>query len=353
MTTSGDLVVVDLRPELEAAYEAFVSTHPAALIHYGLGFRALVSTFLGCTSRHQVALRSDQVVGVLPVMERDGPFGRVLNSLPFYGSHGGVLARDDDARAALCRRWNDMASERDVSAATMVTNPLDDQGALDALVHHQEIEPRIGSISPLHPAMATTDALVRSLRGDVRYDVRRASAAGVEVRVENDALVEVYEAHDAHMRSIGGRAKPWAFFELLGETLRPGADFQVYVGRISGDLAAVLLVLYAYGTAEYFTPATVQAHRSAQPGALLLAEAMADASARGCVRWNWGGSGRGHEGVLRFKRKWGSVDHPYRYLVRVNDQELRSVPPATIVASYPDFFVLPFPASADAGPGDR
>jgi hypothetical protein len=62
--------------------------------------------------------------GVLPVLSKDGPLGRVVNSLPYYGSHGGPLASTPAVESVLVEAYNELARSDAVAAATMVGNPL-------------------------------------------------------------------------------------------------------------------------------------------------------------------------------------------------------------------------------------
>ena len=60
--------------------------------------------------------------------------------------------------------------------------------------------------------------------------------------------------------------------------------------------------------------------------------------------WNWGGTRLGMAGVFHFKRKWGSRERRYRYLVHLNDQSLREAPGEELMTRFPGFYVLPFSA---------
>ena len=77
-----------IRPALEAEYEDFVRRSPAVLISYSLRYRDFLAELLGAEPRYAVALREGRVVGGLPLLTLDGPFGRVLNSLPYFGRMG-------------------------------------------------------------------------------------------------------------------------------------------------------------------------------------------------------------------------------------------------------------------------
>ena len=103
-----------LTPADEPAYTAFLAGRPDALLYHSLPYRDLLVEHLGCQAEYLLALDGGEIRGVLPTMTRDG----VLNSLPFYGSHGGPVGEPE----ALLAAWDERAAE--ARAATLVTNPF-------------------------------------------------------------------------------------------------------------------------------------------------------------------------------------------------------------------------------------
>jgi hypothetical protein len=154
-----------------------------------------------------------------------------------------------------------------------------------------------------------------------------------------DALCRI---HRANMAEIGGLAKHPSFFQAVARHFRAGAEYDVYVGRLDGEVVAALLVFWFGDVAEYFTPATDHDHRSAQPLAAILDRALADAVEHGCTWWNWGGTRLKQEGVLRFKRKWGAREQRYRYFVKLNDGSLLDESATSLSDAFAHFYVVPF-----------
>ncbi|MBX6322467.1 MAG: peptidoglycan bridge formation protein FemAB, partial [Rhodospirillaceae bacterium] len=83
------------------ACETFLAGRPEATLYHSVRYARFLEALLGARIEHRVAMRGGAVAGVLPLMSREGPFGTVLNSLPFFGSYGGVIAADEAAAAAL------------------------------------------------------------------------------------------------------------------------------------------------------------------------------------------------------------------------------------------------------------
>jgi hypothetical protein len=182
-----------------------------------------------------------------------------------------------------------------------------------------------------------------------RRNVRKARRTGIVAAPDPRRLDVVASIHRANIEALGGLAKDESFFAAVPRHFTSGADYEVYVGLLGETVVAGLLLFYFNGTVEYFTPAVDHEHRSEQPLAVVLAEAMAAAARRGCRRWNWGGTWTSQDGVFRFKRKWGAREGRYRYFVQVNDDALRDARPEELRARFGHFYVLPFSALRSTG----
>ena len=325
-----------------AAVDAFLARRPETLVYASSRYRELLRRLLGCEEETLVALDEHGAIrGVLPALASDGPDGRVVNSLPYYGSNGGIVAGDALAAESLAAAWKALATAPGTLAATLVPNPFALDSASD--VSHNVEDIRISQWTPL-----AGDPLERA-EASARRNVRKAEAAGVEVFRDPAELGRLHEIHRENMRAIGGRSKARAFFDLVPEVLRPERDFDLWIARLEGRVVAGLLVLLFNRTVEYFTPATELAARPLQPLAAILARSLRHYSELGFETWNWGATWPSQESLLRFKRKWGAEERPYRYLVQLNDRALLDRPASAILEAYEGFYVVPFAALRDAG----
>ncbi len=334
------------------ACETFLAGRPGATVYHSVRYARFLETLLGARVEYRVAVRDGAAVGVLPLMSRDGPFGTVLNSMPFFGSYGGVIAADEAAAAALWAAYRRRLAEPGVAAATVIANPFaDPPGAAAAPWTHRDR--RIAQFSPLFPAADFPQRLRARIDGTARRNLRKAQEAGITVAVENDAVAFLRACHRAGMAAIGGTPKPDAVFALLPQCFRPDRDFRLYVARLDGEPVAALLVLYYGRIAEYFIPATLAEHRALQPMAAILWRALCDAAAEGREVWNWGGTWESQTGVFRFKRKWGAEAAAYEYRITVRKPALLTQTPAALTAAYPYFYVAPFSALSPPGGTSR
>lgn len=344
--------VAALARQDEDAYRALVSEDPRALVYATLEWRDFLAAAVGGERRYLVARRDGRLVGALPWFERDSTLGAVVNSLPWYGSHGGcTLARDagDDVRSALLARFRDRADQADVLSATMILTPQETERLAlyrDALAP-RALDERIGQFTDL-----SGDPLEATLRQKTRNLVRKSLKQGFEETVgdEDWAWDFLHATHAANMQAIGGKAKPRTHFDALRASL-PAEWLRLSVARLDGQPVAALLLVRFNRTVEYLTPVIEHEHRSQQPLSFLIWHAMLDSAAAGYRWWNWGGTWSSQDSLHHFKAGWGAQDLPYTYLILAHDAgfaRLRAERERA-VAAFPFHYLYPFALLDDAG----
>jgi lipid II:glycine glycyltransferase (peptidoglycan interpeptide bridge formation enzyme) len=251
------------------------------------------------------------------------------------------VSSDAEAHRALIDAWDERASDSGTLASTLIQNPFSASGGREPL--HELTDERISQFTLLPPGGGEEEVLTL-ISPEARNNVRKARRHGVSIERENDALEEVRRIHEEVMEAHSAPPKSRRFFEAIPTHLRAGEDFDIWVARVDGEVVAALLVIRFNGVSEYFTSGTKTGFRSHDPHPALVFTALVDETRSGARIWNWGGTREGMDGVLHFKRKWGSLAGRYRYFVRVNDQSLLDASPAELMARFPGFYVVPFAA---------
>ncbi len=329
----------------EGEWDDFLRRRPDGVFGHSIAYRNLLVSALDCEPEYLVAREGDQVRGVLPVMWSVGEGGRICNSLPYYGSPGGPVSADPRAARALIDAWDERASDPGTLAATMIENPFAEEIGREPL--HELTDERISQFTVL-PRGGGEEEVSALISPEARFNLRRAARRGVIIEHDNDALPEVRRIHEEVMETHSTPAKSRRFFEAIPTELRAGEDFDIWIARVAGEVAAAMLVIRFNGVSEYFTSGTRAGFRSHDPHAALVFTALVHETRNGARIWNWGGTRLGMAGVFHFKRKWGSRERRYRYFVRLNDQSLRESPAETLLARFPNFYVLPFSALTPA-----
>lgn len=344
--------VVPLTAALEPAWRDLAVADPRHLIYGSLEYRDFLAAAIPGSPHYLVALEGDRVQGGMPVFALEVPgLGTILNSLPWYGSHGGcVLApgAPPGIREILIGAYATLAAAHGVLAATMILSP-EEEAALPIyreILAPTALDGRIGQMTALpEQGLGVAERLLATIHQKTRNLVRKSLRQGFErTTADSDAAwAFLHRVHGENMLAIGGRAKPWAHFEAL-RTQLPPAWREVAVATLDGEPVAALLTLGFNRTVEYFTPVVRREYRSLQPLSYLVWHGMLDAIEQGMRWWNWGGTWVGQSSLHHFKAGWGAEDRPYSYLIQASPQGLETLRRQREVlgGAFPYYYVYPY-----------
>jgi Acetyltransferase (GNAT) domain len=333
----------------------FLKKNPASLLYTSPAYLSLLGAYLKDTKQFHLRIEiENELVGYFPlVIKLNEPFGSVCNSLPYYGSNGGMIIdpslveeTQTEIRVQLLAAAEKIMLDYQCVSSTIITNPHDQLTGNWIREHfkHDLVDERIGQLTPLPPASENLPEQLLQLFEDPRpRNIRRAMKEGMRIyhSQEKMDLDFLYRVHHDNITAIGGIAKEPSFFEKIPAHFGENA-FRVYIAELNGEKIAALLLFYFNQTVEYFTPAVVEQYRGLQPTALIIYQAMLDAIPMGYRWWNWGGTWLSQGGVYDFKKKWGTQDLPYFYYTRIHDEKILSCTKEELLREYPFFFVAPF-----------
>jgi hypothetical protein len=344
---------VDIR-ELSAGddneIEGILPLCASSLIYYTPSYRRFIRSVIPNASALVFgAYLGQRLVGILPsVVVQDSKYGDVLNSLPFFGSHGGPLVTDDvddknAVRRALLGAFTDCIRTSSYSSVTLIENPLDPLLDEDlSLLELGIVDTRFGQFTDL-PAGAPDagDRIIAQCHQKTRNAIRKGLRQDLRIERDEsrDALGWLQLLHQESITRLGGKAKPLSVFEKILSHL-PGA--RLYVGVVNGVRVSGLLVLTHRHVVEYFTPVVLQSARESQALSALIFKVMTDLAQEGFSLWNWGGTWRSQESVYRFKARWGSYALNYRYFNQLNNPALETLARSETDRLYPFTYLYKF-----------
>ncbi|MCP5200982.1 MAG: GNAT family N-acetyltransferase [Gammaproteobacteria bacterium] len=324
-----------------------------SMIYGARCFHDFLAEAVGGEQLALVVREGGQAQAALCLFEKTVPgVGTVINSLPWYGSHGGCFGAglDDSARRVLLAALREYVNETGPLSATVICTPEESAhvAAYRSALAPRAEDSRIGQFTRLPAAGPDFERELEAvLRQKTRNQARKARRQDFveEVRDDADAWHALHELHVANMAALGGMAKPWSHLEALRRHI-PAERRRLSLAMAGDEVAAALLVL-AYGsTVEYLVPAIAVEHRSRQPLSFLIWHAMQWAAEQGYACWNWGGTWGVQDSLHHFKAGWGAVDRPYHYFImaseagvdriRTHRGELRTL--------FPFYYVYPFTA---------
>ncbi|HWY35583.1 MAG TPA: GNAT family N-acetyltransferase [Nitrosopumilaceae archaeon] len=324
------------------SYKDFVDQCPHAMLYHGWEYKEFLKSLLAVDEHYLLVVNeAGKISGALPLLCKNGPYGNVYNSLPFYGSNGGILSNDEESFNFLVEGYNKFVRETNLASSTVISNPLKTE---DSYIHITQnyTDYRIGQFSTIKFEERHEDSLMNMFHYKTRNMVRKGIKEGVKVFEENEAIDFVIDTHEKNMSAIGGKPKPRSFFKLFPTFYKPGIDYKIYTAKINGKAIAALLLFYFNDTVEYYSPVIVEEFRDKQALSLIIYEAMIEASKRGYKRWNWGGTWASQGGVYTFKKRWGTYDVNYHYYTLLKNESILTKSKGELLKHYDNFFVIAF-----------
>jgi hypothetical protein len=318
--------------------ESLLKTVDNRLLHYSESFCSfLESAIPGIEIKVLESRDGHSLKGLMPVaILHSEELGSVVNSLPFYGSHGGPIAIDKVAQLDLLSQFKSLTESIDAASATLIENPF--QPLDDMLIRASGLDladDRIGQFTSL--PVRFEDFHVKT-----RNAIRKGLSLGLTIRRHEDeaSWVWMQGVHERSIGALGGAPKSLRVFNVMREKLGDAA--QLWVGSLNKKPVSGVVIVKYRKTIEYFTPVVEDAYRNKQALSATIFEIMQNFSEAKYTLWNWGGTWRSQEGVYRFKKRWSSVDYPYRYFTRVNDSKWMTLPRNSLERAFPYFYLYKY-----------
>jgi len=345
-----------LRDEDRIEYEDLVKTSNNGMLYHSIRWKCVLENVTNAKPLYIVAKMNGEIIGALPAfMKRNKRYGNVLNSLPFYGSHGGPIVSPRlnennrvKVKKALLIAFKRLANENDCVLSTLITTPFE----TDLTVYKEVLKPdftdsRIGQITTFREKITNVEneILYNTIEKRCRTAIRKAQKNGITVEFTEDlkSLEDLIKMHKKGILAKGGTPKPARFFKIATDGLSKNKSFKLLLARKNREIIGGLLLFYSKNIVEYYTPCFKTEFSELQPLSLLIYEAMKDSIKNGYKIWNFGGGGR-LAGVYKFKKSWGAKEYPYYYYINcyedINYIKMASV--GTLLNEYKWFYVLPF-----------
>ncbi len=253
---------------------------------------------------------------------------QLVNSMPYYGSHGGPYGPNKTSYTKLLEEFFVYCKEVGVDS-TFVSLDMDAGKVLeDQKLFGRVVDRRIGQITVIPPiGPDINEELFSIYHVKTRNAVRKGlKFEGVEVITDPDVHLfsRVVELHQENIKSLNGIEKTKDHFDIIN--LNSGSDYKVRtsVYMVDGDIACGLVALLTKTTYEYFTPVLNPNFRTSQLLSRLIHDELKYASLNNLKYWNWGGTWPSQDGVYRFKSRWGAKDIHYAYLMDESTESVRN-----------------------------
>ena len=318
--------------------ELFLKKNGNFLMHYSDKYLSFLDSALVGSSIESLNVKNEgQISGILPFSyQTSEKFGTTINSLPFFGSHGGPLSLDAASQSKLIVKFKDKIEDLNPSFVSLIENPfhpLNDQSVKDLGL--EIVDYRIGQFTPLPSNM-------QQFHVKTRNAIRKGLKLKLDIKVSNktEDWSWMHAVHEQSIKALGGIPKTKSIFKALQDSF--GEDIELWLGYLNGKPITGLVLIRYNEIIEYFTPVTEGSYKNSQALSALIYKLMKICSDRGSKLWNWGGTWENQTGVYRFKSRWGAVDKPYRYFNKVRSKCLYEIPRQSLVDEFPYYYLYKF-----------
>ncbi len=277
-------------------WQQLVDGHPEASIFHHRNWLELLSEYYRFGIRIPAIKQNGEIRAALPFLETRNLWNRKkLISLPFTDCIR-ALASDDAATHELVDALE--SDKRYRTAEIRTDRPLRATASRGPWVRSQL------------PLVEMSGGVSRQYCSNIKRNVRKAKKNKLhfERGLDAESMDEFFRLHVLTRRRLGVPVQTKGFFQEVYRRII--AANLGYVGLVvqSGKViaAGVFMCLnettvYKYGASH---PQTVQF----RPNELLIHDSIQVAIEQGCTNYDFGVSCKHHEGLRRFKSKWGAVE---------------------------------------------
>lgn len=286
-------------PAADRRWLSFLGSDPAASIfHHPAWLKVLGDTY-GYQPACVMAEDDGRPAGALPLMEvRSWLTGSRAVCLPFSDTCGAV-ARDDAAHRALLSFAEQLRTERSWRYLEIRNSVVPDGFSPSARykLHVTELG-------------RDPEAVLKTFNQHSRRKLRKAEASHVRVerRVDDEALHAFIRLNALTRRKHGVLPQPDALFWNIQKGLLQSELGFLGVATLDGAIVAVNLFLHWNRTVVYKYGASDDRALPAAANYAVMWDAIRWGCEQGYSRFDFGRSDLTGEGLLQFKRGWGSQE---------------------------------------------
>jgi len=319
-------------------YEEFLKNENSTFYHSSR-YLHFLKEILHAKISFVISKEKKELKGILPFFVKESVHGKVVNSLPFFGSYGGIISKSRDAQKQILERFNDFNEEAEVLSSVIISNPFASSDIYDKFYKFNAKEERLVQCADINK---TPDTLWESLEQRVRRAIRKSQKKCINVKsinlVEQDRM-NFYQMHKIDMESKGGRPKPLEFFKELQKNFVREYDYDVLAAYNGIDPIAYLLVFYFHPFTEYYMPAYRSDSKHLQGTSLLIWESMKISMEKRMKYYNFGGTGKTQCELYMFKKGWNATDYTYNYYIYSDMTRIKGIGVDEIKKHYQNFYV--------------
>ena len=295
-----------LNPLEIADWDSLVlATGKASFFHSSSWARVLHESY-GYKPIYFCSFQEGNLSFMMPFMEVNSPFtGKRGVSLPFTDFCDPILSNGSDFRAAV-DQVKEYGKERGWKKAEWRGGDFPGASPCSSYFEH------------ILALEEDEEQVFKGFKGSTRRSVNKAEKERVRVETADslEFMESYYRLHCITRRDHGLPPQPFSFFRNIHDhVIAKGFGFTVLA--FLDDVCVAGGVYFHFGQrAMYKFGASDKGYQHARPNNLVMWEAIRECIRRGCRHFSLGKTETDNEGLLQFKRGWGTKEkerHYYRF----------------------------------------
>jgi hypothetical protein len=279
-----------------ASWERFLDASQDATIYHSPEWRELLVRSFGHRPHYLFCTEdSDEIKGMLPLVQVKSIFGSRLSSLPL--AHTCYPLGDDATKYEL------------VEAAVQLSKKLNCKTLeMKGLVNCNGFT--VSNIFSTFTMELSNDIV--QLKSRLNRQLRRAltkslnSGVTVERTTEIEHLKEFFELNCMTKRKFGVPCHPWSYFKNMFAILKNHCA--LYVAKYRGQVIAGGIMEYFKNDVIYACGAADDKYLKVYPYDAFLWQSISDAALKGFKCFDFGTCSRFDTGLINYKKKWGTTE---------------------------------------------
>ncbi len=333
---------IEYRECIDDNYDKIIEKTNCTTFFHSLKHIRFLEDILQLSANCIIATENNNTIGVLPFFSKKTKYGTVINSLPFFGSYGGVISSDYEISKNILENFNIFLQESDLLSSVIITNPFVDSIIYDKFYVHNHVEQRLTQCTNLN---LNKEQLWKSLEKRVRWSINKSKNNDVVISTidSNPKFIEhFYQLHKNSMYAKNGKPKPRTIFSSIQKNFKQHFDYDIFTATKNDIQIGYLLVFYFNEFTEYYMPAYDPEYRDLQSTSHMIWESMLKSLDLNKKNFNFGGTWIGQKDLYRFKRGWNSKDFHYNYYINCNIDRLKNLDIEIFPKLFQDFYVCPY-----------
>lgn len=316
----------------EFKYNNFLHESKDCLFYHSLKYRTFLKKIIKYGKPlYLIAIYNNEIIGIFPlfILKIKNKYS-IINSLPFYGSHGGIIISRNFVQKKkivdlFAQKLSSIVIDEKCLSLNIIDNPVSPMSNFyERIFKVSASDYRISHMTNLSIEENYEKDLLDKFKSTRRNIIRKSFKENFTLIKENtlDGFRKIHYFHKINQEFKGRNAKPLFVFKALYDIFSPDLDYDIYFAKKNNEIAGGLLIFYYKNFVEYFTPVYNLKYSKSEPLSFLIFSAMKLACKKGIQFWNWGGTWTSdQEGLRLFKKSWGAEEKKYNYYTKIYDKE--------------------------------